>query len=72
MKLTGMFAVLAASALLVGCGSSTPQPSENQLRQQLSGPPNLRALRDKMSNKPGAPAGIPASKIGAATTPAGK
>lgn len=43
--------------VLVGCSTQPSQPSEAELHKELSGPPNLRAMRDKMAGKAAAPAG---------------
>lgn len=43
--------------LLVGCGSSTSEPSEATLRKELAGPPSLKGMRDRLGGKPPAGAG---------------
>ncbi|HWD40732.1 MAG TPA: hypothetical protein VG944_17925 [Fimbriimonas sp.] len=52
-----LIALMAASAVVAGCSSAEPSAAtEAQLHKTLSGPPNLRAMRDKMAGKTAAPA----------------
>ena len=62
----GQVLLTAVGMVLAGCSSGPPAPSDAQLKQELSGPPNLRRMRDKLSGKATPPGGKRANE--AATT----
>lgn len=66
----GPIAAAFAALFVVGCsGGGSSTPTDAQLRSELKGPPNLRAMRDKMANKaPGPPGG---KKVSEATSAGG-